>query len=255
MVSVARRLATLFAMVLALAGCASIQPPSGSAPRILIFSHFTGYRHASLPTGVAAIKALAAREGMSAIASEDVELFSEQGLAGFDAIVLLSTGTGREPDAEFFTGMRGEALQHFVRSGGGIVAIHAAGASHYNWPWYQQMIGGRFERHPKGTSKGRLTNIDPGHPATHALPATFEREDEWYYFVDYDPRVRVLLTVDPASIGEPDANPNPISWVHQFDGGRVFYTALGHTSEAYGDPLFLAHIAGGLRWAIEREQR
>ena len=79
------------------------------------------------------------------------------------------------------------------------------------------------------------------------------RVDEWYYFDDYDPRMKLLVTLDPASIGEPDANPNPVSWAHEFDGGRVFYTAMGHTAESYSDANFLNHLAGGLAWVLERE--
>ena len=106
--------------------------------------------------------------------------------------------------------------------------------SHYHWGWYGQMIGGYFERHPKGTPKGVVTVVDAKHPATAKLPKTLERNDEWYYYKDFDPTVRVLVTIDPKTIGEgeADVNPNPLVWCHDFGGGRVFYSGLGHTNES-----------------------
>lgn len=242
----------LLALPLALlAGCVSA--PAGEPKRVLIFSHTTGYRHESIPAGIAAVRALVERQGAAAIPSEDPAIFSDQGLAGLDAIVLLSSTTDpKKPESEWLAGPRRAALQRFVRSGGGIVAIHAAADSHYHWPWYGRMIGGRFERHPPGTPPGNLTVADPRHPATEHLPERFSRVDEWYFFRDFNREVRLLLTLDPTSIGEQDAAPRPISWAHRLEGGPVFYTGMGHTTESYGDPLFLRHLEGGLRWVLAR---
>jgi hypothetical protein len=221
-----------------------------AAKKILLYSGSTGYRHESIEPGVAALRELAQREGFSLEASEDPNVFTADRLKSFHVIILLSTTT--KPDdasSEWFVGARREALEGFLRAGKGIVGIHAAADSHYHWPWYAQMIGGLFERHPKGTPRGELTVVDPTHPSTRLLPKTISHVDEWYYYKDFDPRVRVLLTVDPTSIGEKDTNPNPISWVHEFAGGRVFYTGLGHTPEAFREEFVQKHIAGGLHWA------
>ena len=222
-------------------------------PRVLLFSHSTGYRHASIEPGVEAIRALGAREGMDVVATEDPDVFAPGALAGYDAIILLSTSTKKDdPSSEWFQGPRRAALQGFVRGGGGIVGIHAASDSHYNWPWYVDMIGGHFASHPEGTPEGALKVVDRGHPATQGMDATMRRVDEWYYFDDYDPTTNVLVTLDPASIGQKDVNPNPVSWAHDYEGGRVFYTAMGHTAETYRDPNFLAHLAAGLKWTMAR---
>jgi len=252
----ARQLWTILALLFVAIGCTAWVLGEPAPKGVLIFSHSTGFRHESIEPGIAAIRMLAEREGLTVSASEDPAIFSETGLARFKVVVLLSTTTDpAKPESEFLSGTRGAALQRFMRRGGGIVAIHAAADSHYNWPWYGQMIGGYFERHPPGTPKGRITLADRTHPSTRTLPPSFERVDEWYYFKDYDPRMRLLATLDPASIGEQDVNPNPVAWAHEYEGGRVFYTAMGHTGESYADPLFLAHVAGGLRWAAGLEQR
>ena len=248
-----RRAALLLALIL-LGACASY---AGSSPKgarqVLIFSHTTGYRHESIEPGKAALKALVEAQGARAVLSEDPEVFAPERLRDFAAIIFLSTTTDpKKRESEWLTGPRAEALQGFVRSGGGIVGIHAAADSHYFWPWYGRLIGGKFQRHPPGTPSGRLTVVDPRHPSTRGLPVQHERADEWYYYDDFDPTSRLLVTLDPASIGEPDANPNPISWTREIEGGRVFYTALGHTSESYSNPYFLRHVAGGLHWTLAK---
>jgi hypothetical protein len=126
-----------------------------------------------------------------------------------------------------------------------VLAIHAAADSHYNWPWYGKLIGGRFARHPSGTPTGNIRLVATG--------ATRQRTDEWYYFDDYDPTSRLLVTLEPTSIGEKDVNPNPMSWTRTVGRGRVFYTAMGHTKESYSELWFLRHIADGLDWVLRRK--
>jgi type 1 glutamine amidotransferase len=69
--------------------------------------------------------------------------------------------------------------------------------------------------------------------------------------------VQVVLSLDEAyyaTVGAPadqfimDGD-HPIAWYHEYDGGRAFYTGLGHTAESYAEPAFLAHVAGGIEWA------
>lgn len=222
-------------------------------PAILIYSGTTGYRHDSIPAGIKAVSAIAARRGLMVVASEDPSVFSTSSLKRFRAIVLLSCTTDpKNPESEWLIGERRTALQQFVRNGGGVLAIHAAADSHYNWPWYARLIGARFARHPQGTPTGKVTVVAPTDPAVRGLTRSLSRTDEWYYFEDYDPVSKVLVTLDPASIGEKDTNPNPVAWTRQINEGRIFYTAMGHTKESYSDQWFLAHISNGLDWVLKR---
>jgi hypothetical protein len=221
--------------------------PSLASPKgtILIFSGTTGYRHDSIPAGIQAVTAIARSKGLGVVASEDPAVFSSASLRRFRAIVLLSCTTDpKKPESEWLVGERRNALQQFLRRGGGILAIHAAADSHYHWPWYGRMIGGHFARHPAGTPTGTVRVAATGQ--------TQRRTDEWYYFDDYDPTSRLLATLDPATIGEPDVNPNPVEWRRTVDGGRVFYTAMGHTTASYSEPWFLKQLAGGLDWVLKR---
>lgn len=241
----------LFLIAIVLVGPAAAASPARS--EILIFSGTTGYRHDSIPDGIRAVTALANRRGIDVVASEDPSVFSATSLKRFRAIVLLSCTTDpKNPASEWLVGARRAALQQFVRSGGGVLAIHAAADSHYNWPWYTRLIGGHFARHPQGTPRGNVTVVAPGDPAMRGLKRSVSRVDEWYYFEDYDPVSKVLVTLDPASIGEKDTNPNPMAWTRQINDGRVFYTAMGHTKESYSDPWFLLLLAGGLDWVLKR---
>jgi type 1 glutamine amidotransferase len=246
-----RLLALLFVASLLAPSAAPARPNRGS---ILIYSGTTGYRHESIPAAIKALTTIASRRGVSVVASEDPAVFSRSNLKRFRAIVLLSSTTDpKNPASEWFVGERRTALQNFVEGGGGVLAIHAAADSHYNWPWYGKLIGSRFARHPQGTPTGRITVVAPADPAVAGLARTPIRTDEWYYFDDYDPTSKILITLDPASIGEKDVNPNPVSWTRTVGYGRVFYTAMGHTSESYSEPWFLRHIAHGLDWVLKNK--
>ena len=228
-------------------------PAAAKPARVLVFSHTTGFRHVSIEAGIVALKAMGVRRGMTMVASEDPAVFDGDGLKDFDAIILLSNTTKpNDPSSEWWVGARREALQAFVHRGGGIVGIHGASDSHYGWPWYGKMIGGYFTKHPKGTPTGIVTIVDPRHPTMRGLASPERRTDEWYYFTDYDPTMHLLATVDPASIGETDVNPNPVAWAHEFEGARVFYTAMGHADESFVEPWFLMHLERGLDWVLRR---
>ena len=242
----------IVALAFAALGC-SLPSIAAEKAHVLVYSGSTGFRHDSIPAAVEALKSVGAKAGYVVDATEDSEVYTTEKLKPYKAIVFVSSTTDpKKPESEWFVGARREALQGFLKDGKGVVGLHAAGDSHYHWGWYGQMIGGYFERHPKGTPKGTVTVINAKNPATAKLPKTLERNDEWYYYKDFDPTVRVLITVDPASIGdgEADVNPNPLVWCHAFGGGRVFYSGLGHTSESYSEPYLVNLLSGALVYAV-----
>jgi type 1 glutamine amidotransferase len=246
-----RRLILLLTAIYFLTGAASA--PAAQHGAILIYTGTTGYRHESIPAGIQAVTAIAKRRGLSVVASEDPAVFSADSLKRYRAIVLLSCTTDpKNPASEWLVGDRRTALQQFVRRGGGVLAIHAAADSHYYWPWYGKMIGGHFARHPQGTPTGIVSVVAPGDPGVAGLAPIQRRTDEWYYFDDYDPTSKLLITLDPASIGEGDVNPNPMSWRREVEGGRVFYTPMGHTTASYSEPYFQRLLANGLDWVLKR---
>lgn len=214
---------------------------------VLIFSKTQGYRHESIPAAVAAVTRLARAYGLPVEATEDASRFRPEVLSRLQAVVWLST-MGRVLNAE-----QRRAFEQFVRQGGAYVGIHAASACEEDWDWYGKLVGARFTQHPE-LQPARVLVEDHVHPATRHLGTTWLRSDEWYDF-DRNPRayVRVLLSADEASYqGSGMSGNHPLAWCHELQGGRSFYTALGHASADYDDPAFLAHLAGGLGWALNR---
>jgi type 1 glutamine amidotransferase len=210
----------------------------------LVFSKTAGYRHESIPDGVEAIRTLGEQHRFAVDASEDATLFSDERLARYAVVIFLST-TGHILDGE-----QQAALERFIHKGGGFVGVHSATDTEYDWPWYGQLVGAYFKHHPQ-IQPATLHVVDPTHASTRALPALWTRTDEWYDFRD-DPssRVSVLLRLDETTYsGATMGASHPVTWCHSYDGGRAWYTALGHTKESYAEPLFLSHLLGGIQWA------
>jgi type 1 glutamine amidotransferase len=208
--------------------------------RLLIYTRTTGYRHDSIPAAVEAVRALGDFE---VDATEDPAAL-EAPLEAYAAVVFLSTS------GEVLTPAGRERLAGYVESGGGFVGVHAAACTEYAWPYYDELLGARFARHPD-FQPGRAVVEDRGHPATRHLPAVWDFTDEWYDFRT-NPRgaVRVLVRADEASYdGGGMGEDHPLVWCREQGAGRVFYTALGHAEEAYAEPDFVAHLRGGIGWA------
>jgi type 1 glutamine amidotransferase len=211
---------------------------------VLVFSKTAGFRHDSIPAGIAAIRRLGRANGFSISATEDGSAFRRKSLRRFDAVVFLNT-TGDVLDRR-----QEVAFKSYIRHGGGFVGIHAAADTEYGWPFYDGLIGTHFQSHP-AIQRATIRVGDRSHPSTRNLPAVWTRTDEWYNFVaDPRGRVHVLATIDESSYsGGTMGADHPIAWCHPFKGGRAWYTAGGHTIESYAEPAFRRHLLGGILWA------
>ncbi|MFD5078707.1 ThuA domain-containing protein [Streptomyces sp. NPDC058371] len=210
---------------------------------VLVYTRTTGYRHDSIPDAVAAVRSLGAAHGFGVDASEAPGVF-EAPLDAYAAVVFLSTS------GEVLTPEGRTRLTAYVESGGGFAGVHAAACTEYDWPYYGELLGARFARHPDH-QPGRAVVEDRAHPATRHLPPVWEFTDEWYDFRS-SPRtsVHVLASADESSYtGGGMGADHPLVWCRRQGTGRVFYTALGHAAEAYEDPDFRAHLLGGINWA------
>ncbi|MEU8271019.1 ThuA domain-containing protein, partial [Sphaerisporangium sp. NPDC049002] len=222
--------------------------PSASAAdppfAALVFSKTTGFRHSSIPAGVAAIKQLGQEHGFTVDATEDAGAFTAENLAKYAVVVFLST-TGDVLDAAQQT-----AFEHYIEGGGGFAGVHAASDTEYDWPWYGKLVGAYFKQHP-APQQAVVKVEDPAHPSTAGLPARWTRTDEWYDFRT-DPRgtVHVLTSLDETSYsGGTMGSDHPNSWCQNYAGGRSWYTALGHDDASYTEPNFLKMLLGGLQTA------
>ncbi|MDQ7906436.1 ThuA domain-containing protein [Phytohabitans sp. ZYX-F-186] len=203
--------------------------------RVLVFSRTTGFRHDSIPAGVRAMRELHPRVA----ATEDPTALED--LTGVDAVVFLNT------NGDVLTGAGRAELERYVRGGGGFLGVHSAAATEYGWPFYGELVGAWFDKHP-AVQPATITVSDPDHPATAYLPAAWARVDEWYDFRSR-PDARVLLRVDESTYaGGGMGADHPLAWCHERLGGRAFYTALGHTIESYAEPAFRKHLSKALEW-------
>lgn len=229
----------------------------GQQRELLIFHRIEGFEHQSIPTGIAALQRLGEKTGAyQATISDDMAMFNQAQLSRFDAICFLST-----TKLSFEDPTHRANLMAFVKSGRGVVGIHAATDNFYNWLEASQMIGGQFDQHP-WTADGTWAGIveDSGHPLTQMFPKkTFDINDEIYRIKPANIRdnCRVLLALDMTEAVNLDVSglrftdkDIPISWVRDFGKGRVFYSSLGHNDHIFWHPVILRHYLAGIQFAL-----
>jgi len=212
--------------------------------KILVFSKTAGFYHQSIPAGIVALQKLGAENKFLVDTTKDAAVFTAASLKQYAAVVFLST-TGDVLNDE-----QQKAFEQYIKAGGGFVGIHAATDTEYGWPWYGKLVGAYFLKHPE-QQIATLQIVDRKSVATRHLPATWARKDEWYNFKEIQPDLHVLIKLDESTYkGGSNGTDHPMAWYHDYDGGRAFYTGLGHVDGSYTDPLFLKHLLGGLQYAM-----
>ena len=215
--------------------------------RILVFTKTAGFRHESIGAGIEAIKAMAKKHNIAVDTTENAANFNEENLKRYNAVIFLST-TGDVLNQE-----QQNDFERFIQAGGGYLGIHAATDTEYDWPWYGKLAGAYFTSHPNNPNvrTADFLTVDHKHPASDSLPDKWQRTDEFYNFKNINPDIHVLVKIDEKSYeGGTNNGDHPMAWYHEFDGGRAFYTAMGHTDESFKDPLVLRHIWGGLQYVL-----
>jgi type 1 glutamine amidotransferase len=212
-------------------------------PSVLVFTKTAGFRHESISAAVAALTTLGATHGFAVERTENAGAFTDDNLSRVAAVVFLNT-TGDVLDAD-----QQEAFERYVQAGGGFAGVHSAADTEYDWPWYGRLMGAYFEGHP-AIQPATVHLLDATHPSTRCVPPVWSRTDEWYDFRSRPAAdVRILAILDESTYeGATMGAPHPIAWAHVFDGGRAWYTAMGHTAESYAEPDFLNHLLGGVLW-------
>jgi type 1 glutamine amidotransferase len=213
-------------------------------PKVLVFSKTNGFRHESIPQGIAAIKKLGKSNGFAVDATEDSTKFTDANLKQYQAVIFLNT-TGN-----ILNDQQQAAFERYIRAGNGFVGIHSATDTEYDWPWYNKLVGAYFASHPKN-QEAVIRVTDKNHPSTRHLPSEWKRFDEWYNFKSIYDQTKVLAYLDEKTYeGGKNGDNHPIAWYHDYDGGRAFYTGGGHTNESYEEPLFVQHLLGGIQYAL-----
>jgi hypothetical protein len=221
-----------------------------------MISTTNGWHHDAISEAVPAIRGLAAKHQFEVVWEENIDrMFTEASLQEFDVIMfVLTTGDILNPAQQTI-------MEKFIQSGKGFVGIHSASDTEYEWPWYTQLVGRMFRIHPI-IQTARLSVVNRNFPGVERMPDRFWVTDEFYEFgEDQTEGLTTILTVDEHTYdpvadwgpgnksGKGMGDFHPMAWYHKFDGGRSFYTALGHLPAVYDDDLFLQHLYGGIYWA------
>lgn len=232
--------------------------------KVLLVTETAGWHHESIQSGITAINELAATHNFEVVRQQNAIKITEESLNKIDAVIFLST------TADIFDEDEQAAFEKFIQSGKGYVGIHAASDTEYGWEWYTKLVGRMFHIHPLQQT-AKLNIINHNFPGLEHFPNTLLWTDEWYEFGEEKvDDLNYLITVDEHSFApaviwqnrDKDKNGNlvdrigkgmgkfhPISWYHEFDGGRSFYTALGHIEKVYENQWFLDHLYGGIYYA------
>jgi type 1 glutamine amidotransferase len=241
---------------LTLALCCAAVLPGAQAEQfnVLLFSRTAGWHHDAIPAGVAALQELGKLHDFKVFWTEDAErVFNDKELAQYQAVVFLLT-TG-----EVLNASQQAAFERYIKAGGGYVGVHSASDTGYGWPWYRKLVGHMFHIHP-AVQTAVLKVEDRNFPGMERFAPRSLATEEWYEFGPAESdRLTYLLTVDESTYqpaakwadreGKGMGSFHPISWYHHYDHGRAFYTALGHLSATYSDPVFRHHLYGGIYWA------
>lgn len=221
---------------------------------VLLFSKTAGWHHDSINAGVTAIQGLGKLHDFNVFWTADANrVFNDKELAKYKVVIFLLT-TG-----DVLTDEQQAAFEKYIRAGGGFVGIHSASDTEYDWPWFNKMVGYMFHIHP-AVQTATLKVENPNFPGMDRFAKRFLFTEEWYEFgPPKSDNLKFLLSVDektykPAAkwgekSGKGMGDFHPVSWFQEYDGGRAFYTSLGHLPATYSDAAFMHHIYGGIYWA------
>ncbi len=222
----------------------AVHEPEGLS--LLIYGKTKAYRHECIEPGSLALQSYFSQHGIATTYTEDSSVFTPSNLAKYDAVMFFQT-TGNVLDS-----VQQVAFEQYIRSGKGFVGVHAATDTEYDWPWYGKLVGAYFASHPD-IQQATLVKVDTSHAFCKHLPDRWTRTDEWYNLKQIPTDVHVLLNIDESTYqGGVHGDQHPMSWYHDYEGGRAFYTALGHTVESYRDTMFLEHVMEGVKWAAKK---
>lgn len=221
---------------------------------VLLFSKTAGWHHDSINAGVTAIQELGKLHDFNVFWTADANrVFNDKELAKHKVVIfLLTTGDVLNDEQQ-------AAFEKYIRAGGGFVGIHSASDTEYDWAWYNKMVGYMFHIHP-AVQTATIKVEDFNFPGMDRFAKRFLFTEEWYEFgAPKSDKLKFLLSVDEKTYktaanwgpksGKGMGDLHPVSWYHEYDGGRAFYTALGHLPATYSDPNFMHHIYGGIYWA------
>jgi len=221
--------------------------------KALLVTTTNGWHHESLHSGVLAIQQLGIKNHFDVVLLESSGAITDKNLEQFKVVIFLNT-TG-----DILDSAKQKVMERFIQSGKGFVGIHSASDTEYDWEWYNRLVGRMFHIHP-AIQTAKLNVVDSTFPGIMGFAQAGLWTDEWYEFgPEKVTDLHYILAIDETSYnykaewgpkkGNGMGKLHPISWYHNFDGGRSFYTALGHVPAMFSNSVFLNHLYAGIYWA------
>lgn len=222
--------------------------------RILVYTkNGPGFVHDNIPNSILAFQELGQEHGFHVDVSDDPADFTDENLSQYHALVFSNTNND-----VFDTDEQRVALMRYIQAGGSFVGVHSASGTERKWKWFKRLLGATFYWHDV-YQPFTVDIIDHNHPSVAHLKRRWHRPegDEFYYLKEMNVNLQIVAVNDATTLeGE---NPKrldtfgdafPSVWCHEYDGGRSWYTSLGHSKEDYMDEEFRRHLLGGIQWAV-----
>ncbi len=221
--------------------------------KVLLVTTTRGWHHESLHAGVLAIQELGVKNFFDVDLWQDPNGFTDDYVKQYAAIIFLNT-TG-----DIFDSTQQKVMEKYIESGKGYVGIHSASDTEYDWDWYTKLVGRMFHIHPT-IQTAKLNVLDNSFPGLQGFGGGRLWTEEWYQFgPEKINDLHYILSVDESTYnpkvdwgtkkGEGMGKMHPMAWYHTYDGGRAFYTALGHMPTDFTNEAFLNHLYAGIFWA------
>ncbi len=229
---------------------------------VLVFSGTGWYRHEEIPLINGWLVRMGAEHQMQVDVTETPEDVSKESLREYDVLLI---NNANELD-EVFNQEQRTAIRKWYQAGGGIVGLHAALVHQQGWTWFSELGGCDFES--DSNYQRAKVMVDPearDHPAVKGFGPEFWYSADWHNHtrsVTGMEGVQVLLRVDESTYepvrdyflkqgAQPMGDDHPVSWVRKYDGGRFFYTELGHDLRSLDTEFGRMHILEAIKWAAK----
>jgi len=245
-------------------------PRSGSF-KMLVLTRTAAFRHdGSINSGKTMLEAIAAEQGFEVefkgsvivpgndqethrLSSEEIAAtITAENLARFEIIFHLNT-TG-----DMLNGAQQDIYEAWMKNNGAFAGVHAATDTEQQWPFYSEVTGQYYNGHGNANTPDQI-QLEPAAVAESFpalvfgggdnLPNPWQRNEEWYKFDNHQ-----VWSAKPGFkiLGRKAADSQPIMWVREWETFRAFYTAIGHDTAVFQDPVVKKHITGGIMWAVRR---
>ena len=208
--------------------------------QVLVYTSPDRWHNITEPTAILEFQKLANKHAFGLSITQLASNFNDENLQKYDVLVFLHSTTRDLSDEQL------ESFKRFIHNGGGFVGIHGTSACRREGEWFRKLVGRTFTDHPEEQT-AVMKVVDKNHPSTMHLADRWIWTDEWYSYTEVlTENLKDLITVDESTYdpdrtwGDEDRRTgmgdfHPIAWYQEYDGGRSFYTSLGHMPELYKD--------------------